>query len=65
MIYRVLALATVMLVLLLTVGYVNLESTVKGATIGGALAVTARGRTVTLRAHAFRPNRTYLILTVR
>jgi hypothetical protein len=62
---KILIFVAVILAVLLTSGLVNLEITAKGAAMGGALAVRARGRTVTLRAHAFRPNRTYLVLTAR
>ena len=63
--YRILALAAAVLALLLTTGFINLEGTVRGTMLGGALAVKAGGRTVTLRAHSYRPNRTYLVLTAR
>jgi hypothetical protein len=65
MAYKFLALVAVVLALLLTTGFVNLEGTIRGTTLGGALAVRAGGRTVTLRAHSYRPNRTYLVLTAR
>jgi len=41
------------------------EGTVKGPAVGGRLAVRARGRTVTLQAVAFRPNRCYYVVNVR
>lgn len=62
---KILSLAIVVLAFLLTSGFINLEGTLRGAAIGGALAVRTRGRTVTLRAHAYRTNRTYLVLTAR
>ena len=65
MVAKILSLALIVLGLLLTTGFVNLEGTVRGVTVGGAVAVRANGRTVTLRAHCYRPQRSYLVLTVR
>ena len=65
MITKLLSILAIVLALLLTTSTFSIETTTKGAAMGGALAVQARGRRVTLRAHAFRPNRTYLVLTAR
>lgn len=62
---KLLSFVAIVLALLLTSGFVNLEGTVRGAAIGGALALRTGGRTVTLRAHVYRPGRTYLVLTAR
>lgn len=62
---RLLGFVAVILALLLTSGFVNLEGTVRGVAIGGALALQTGGRTVTLRTHVYRPGRTYLVLTAR
>ena len=65
MVAKILSLIIVVLALLLTTGFVNLEGTVRGVTVGGAVAVRAGGRTVTLRARCYRPQRSYLVLTMR
>lgn len=65
MIYKVFALVALVLALLLTAGTSQVEGTLKGAAIGGTLAVSVGGRTVALAARCYRPNRTYYFLSVR
>lgn len=65
MVKFILLLLATLVLFLFSMGAFVAEGTVKGPAVGGRLAVRARGRTVTLQAVAFRPNRCYYVVNVR
>lgn len=62
---KLLALAIAVLALLFLSGDWQAEGTLRGPTIAGAVVIAARGRTVSVVGHCYRPGRTYYLLDAR